>query len=390
VGSRHERPGKTGLAHLFEHLMFNETETLAPGVLDRKLEEAGAESNAATWLDWTQYTIAVPKDRLPLVVRIEVERMRRLVVRDPQVASEKEVVANERRFRVDDDVEGAISEQLWATAFREHAYHAPTIGWMADIEGFTTDDCRAFYDTYYAPNNATIVVSGDVTAERALTLVARAYGGIPPAALPVEDVHPEPPQLEERRLELTKPAATEKLVVGYHSPALGDVDHAPLSLLVDVLTGGRASRLHRRLVRELEIAVDVTASVGPFRDPGLLEISISARAGKTAAELLAVLDEELDRVRREPPTDAEFERARSRGELALLAGLETAEGKASTIGFWDVVVGRPAGALERLETDRRLGAGDLLRVARRYLRREARTVLLVRPEERTRAVEAAS
>jgi len=122
VGSRHERVGKTGLAHLFEHLMFNETETMPAGELDRKLEEAGAESNAATWLDWTQYNIAVPKDRLPLVPKLESERMRRLVLRDPQVTSEKEVVANERRYRVDDDVEGAVSELLWATAFKEHAY----------------------------------------------------------------------------------------------------------------------------------------------------------------------------------------------------------------------------------------------------------------------------
>src|SRR5690606_14820202 len=137
VGSRHEEPGKTGLAHLFEHLMFNEVEGLPAGEFDRKMEEAGAESNASTWLDWTQYNEAIPKTQLGLVVKLEADRMARLVLRQPQVTSEKEVVANERRYRVDDDVEGAVNELLWKTAFQTHAYHWPTIGWMQDIEGFT-------------------------------------------------------------------------------------------------------------------------------------------------------------------------------------------------------------------------------------------------------------
>ncbi|HEX3594389.1 MAG TPA: pitrilysin family protein [Polyangiaceae bacterium] len=388
VGSRHERVGKTGLAHLFEHLMFNETETMPAGELDRKLEEAGAESNAATWLDWTQYNIAIPRERLPLVPKLESERMRKLVLRDPQVTSEKEVVANERRYRVDDDVEGAVSELLWATAFKEHAYRWPTIGWMPDIEGFTTDDCRSFYDTFYAPNNATLVIVGDVTERRALELVVGAYGSIPPSTLPVEDVRPEPPQTSERVVEVSKPTATEKLVVGYHSPALGDFDHPALSLLSEVLFGGRASRVHRRLVRQMEIAVDVHAFVGPFRDPGLFEVFASARDGKTAKELLVAVDEEIERARNEAIPNEELERAKARLELSLVAGLETVEGKASTIGFYDTVIGRPASAFERLEATAALTSSDLLRAARRYLAKESRTVILVHPQEESKGAAA--
>jgi zinc protease len=388
VGSRHERVGKTGLAHLFEHLMFNETETMPAGELDRKLEEAGAESNASTWLDWTQYNIAIPKERLPLVPKLESERMRRLVLRDPQVTSEKEVVANERRYRVDDDVEGAVSELLWATAFQEHAYRWPTIGWMPDIEGFTTEDCRSFYDTFYAPNNATIVIVGDVTERRALELIVKAYGKIPPSTLPLEDVRPEPHQAGERLVEVSKPTATEKLVVGYHSPALGDFDHPAISLLSEVLFGGRASRVYRRLVRQMEIAVDVHAFVGPFRDPGLFEVLASAREGKTARDMLVAVDEEIERVRAEAIPDDELERARARLELSLVAGLETVEGKASTIGFYDTVIGRPAAAFERLEATAALTASDLLRVARRYLSKSARTVVLVHPQEESKGAAA--
>ena len=379
VGSRHERVGKTGLAHLFEHLMFNETEHMKPGVLDRKLEEAGAESNASTWLDWTHYNIALPREKLPVAVAVESERMQHLVLRDPQVASEKEVVANERRYRVDDDVEGSVSETLWATAFTMHAYRWPTIGWMDDIQNFNTDDCRTFYDTFYAPNNATLVVVGDIAERRVLELVSRAYGSIEPSTLPVEDVQPELPQGEERRKAIQKPTATEKLVVGYHAPAFGDFDHPALSLLSEVLFGGRASRVYRRLVHDEEAAVDVHAFVGPFRHPGLFEIYASAREGHSAASLLRAVDEELAKVREAAVSDEELDRAKARFELSLLSGLETVDGKASTIGFYDTVLGRPAGAFERLDATTDLTPTDLLHVARRYLRNESRTVIFVEP-----------
>lgn len=379
VGSRHEKPGKTGLAHLFEHLMFRETESLPEGEYDRKLEEAGADNNAATWLDWTQYTINVPAAELPLVIGLEAERMQHLVLREPQVAAEKEVVANERRYRVDDDVEGAISEVLWSTAFTRHGYHWPTIGWMDDILGFTPDDCAAFYATYYAPNNATIVVSGDVSVPDLLRQIARDYGAIPPSELPAEDVHPEPPQTDVRERELFKPTATEKLAIGYHCPALGDFDHLPLTVLGEVLFGGRASRVVRSLIQEEEIATDARVFVGTFRDPGLLEIFLSARGEHSAEDLLASLDREVARVQAAPVGQEELDRARARFELGLIASLDTADGKASTLGFYDTVLGRPNAAFERLEALSRLTPGDLWRVARRWLPPDRRTVIKVRP-----------
>src|SRR5712691_6360877 len=242
VGSRHEKTGKTGLAHLFEHLMFNETEKHPAGSFDRTLEEAGAESNAATWVDWTFYHESIPKDRLGLVVDLEAERMSKLVLREPQVTSEKEVVANERRYRVDDDVEGAVSELLYKTAYTTHAYRWPTIGWMADIEGFTTDDCAAFYRTYYAPNNATVVAVGDFKEKDLLAKIQKAYGALESADIPVEDALPEPPQSGERRVSVKKPTATDKVAIAYHGPAFGDVDHVPLTVLSEVLFAGRSSR----------------------------------------------------------------------------------------------------------------------------------------------------
>jgi len=389
VGSRHERPGKTGLAHLFEHLMFGETEKLAAGVFDRKLEESGAETNAATWADWTYYHELLPADRVKLAVRLEAQRMHQLILREPQVASEKEVVANERRFRVEDDVEGLANELLYKTAFQTHPYRWPTIGWMQDIQGFTPEDCVAFYKTYYAPNNATLVVVGDVRERDLLLAIRNAYGAISSQPIPPEDIVPEPLQTEERRIELRKPSASEKLLVAFKGPALGDADHALLTILSEVLFGGRSSRLYRSLVVDRELAIDVRGWVSTFRDPGLFECWVTARESRTAAEILPVLDEALSRVRADVIGEDELARAKARLELGSLQQLETASGKAEQIGFFELVLGEPAHPFRRVEAFRRSTVADLRRVARRYLVDGARTVLRVAPEAPSAPAEAA-
>lgn len=380
VGSRHEHAGKTGLAHLFEHLMFGETENVAHGAFDRMLEEAGAETNAATFLDWTYYHTNLPRDALELTIRLEAERMAHLVLRDPQVSSEKEVVANERRQRVDDDVDGSVNELLYKEAFREHAYGHPTIGWMEDIQGFTTDDCTTFYRTYYAPNNAVIVLVGDVALEQALRAVQDHYGAQEPSQIPVEDVRPEPPQTEERRIEVAKPTATHKVALGYHSPALGDFDHAPFVLLNEILFGGRSSRVHRALVQEQEIATEARGWVGAFRDAALYDVYLVARGARTGDELLAALEPILEQVRAAPVSEAELDKAKARIELSVLQGLETVAGKAEQVGFYETVLGDPAALFEKLAAYRRATPGDLLRTARRYLVNAARTIVHVTPD----------
>lgn len=379
VGSRHEKVGKTGIAHLFEHLMFNETEHLPKGEFDRRLEEAGAETNASTWLDFTQYNISAPSSELDLLIQVESERMQHLVLRDPQVESEKEVVMNERRYRVEDDVEGAVNELLWSTAFTVHPYRWPTIGWMEDIAGFTTEDCLQFYSAYYSPNNASVVVVGDFDSGELLAKVQRSYGGIRRATIPGPSYELEPPQTRPRELELGKPTPTDKLAIGYRSPSLADPDHVPLGLLCEVLAGGRASRLHKRLVRELELCSDVRISLGPFHDPGLLDLWASAREGVSSKRVLQVIDEEVQRLTTTAPDVAELERAKARAELGLLHGLETADGKAQTIGFYDCVLGDPAAAFRRMDSLLAVTPDDVLRVANKYLDERSRTVVHVHP-----------
>jgi zinc protease len=388
VGSRHEKPGKTGLAHLFEHLMFNESEGLKAGEFDRKLEENGAESNAATWLDWTYYYESLPKDRFALAVKLESTRMAKLVLREPQVVSEKEVVANERRMRVDDDVEGIANEVLYKTAFTKHPYHWPTIGWMKDIEGFTPEDCVAFYKTYYAPNNATIVVAGDVKEKDVLEKIRDGYGAIPSATLPEEDTTPEPPQQEPREAVLRKPTSSEKVLLGFHGPALGDADHPSLAILNEILFGGRASRMHRTLVTEKELCTEVRGWVSTFRDPGLYEMYFTARPGVSGDAVLAEVRALLAKTKEELVGQDELARAQARLELGLLQSLETAAGKAEHIGFYDTVLGDPAAAFRRLEAYRRATAGEVRTAARRHLIDHAVTTIRVHPEtEKSEAAE---
>jgi zinc protease len=379
VGSRHEVEGKTGLAHLFEHLMFNETKNLPAGTFDRKLERAGAHTNAATWNDWTYYYEDVPSSQLGLVIKLEAERMRNLVLRDPQVGSEKEVVANERRYRVDDDVDGTINELLYKTAFDAHPYHHPTIGWMEDILNFTTRDCREFYKTYYAPNNATLVIVGDVSLRRVLAQIQREYGAIPSSTLPTETRVTEPPQRAERVVRIEKPTPTGKVAIGYRGPGLGEADHAALSVVSEALFGGRSARLYRDLVTGRELAIDLSAAVSSFHDPGLFEIYLTARDGTSATQLLTALDAGLETLRQQPISEDERDRAVARMELSFLQGLETVGGRAEQIGFFDTVLDNPAGSLTRLEELRAVTVDDLARVVAQYLDRRQRTVIIVDP-----------
>jgi zinc protease len=381
VGSRHERPGKTGLAHLFEHLMFNETENLAAGQFDRQIEAAGGETNASTWVDWTHYHAELPASELATIVRLEADRMANLVLRTPQLVSEKEVVQNERRYRVEDDIEGIAAEVLFATAFRKHPYRWPTIGWMRDIRGYTLDDCRNFYRTWYAPNNATLVVAGDVDERKLLALVEAHYGGMRAARIPPTKAVREPVQRAERRRVLRRPAASPKMALGYHGPAFGHPDHVALSALNDLLCTGRSSRLFRRLVEDEDLAAEVHGDVTPFRDAGLYELWIELRAGKRLEHAQAIIDSEIERLQCELPREHDLDRVKHRIELASLLALESANGKAEQAGFYETVLDDASLAFDRLDAYRALRPEDIQRVAREYLRVHNRTRIDVVPQQ---------
>ncbi|HUH05283.1 MAG TPA: pitrilysin family protein, partial [Kofleriaceae bacterium] len=339
VGSRNERAGATGMAHLFEHLMFNSTESLAQGELDRMIERVGGETNAATWVDWTYYTNTLPASALELIAGIEADRMQHLVLTDEVLAAERDVVAAERMERVDDDVDGFLSEQLFKLAFTTHPYHWPTIGWMQDIRGAARADIEAFYRTYYAPNNATLVLVGDVDEERALALLEARYGGIAAADLPPDRVTAEPPQTEERHASFEKPVPADRAIFGYRTPPQRDRDWAALEIADTLLSGSASSRLYRRLVIEDELASSVDGGLMPFRDPGLYEISVSMTRGHPAEEARAAIDEEIAALIAQPVGAAELEKARNCVETDFWSSMASLEGKAEALGHFETIAG---------------------------------------------------
>jgi zinc protease len=379
VGSRNEKEGRTGIAHLFEHLMFNQTENLPPGEFDKRIEALGGETNAATWVDWTYYLDNVPKKGLPTIIELEAERMQHLTLGHDQVESEREVVANERLLRVDDAIDGFLNEELYKLAFDRHPYHWPTIGWMKDIRAITIDDCRAFYRTYYAPNNATLVVVGDIDEDDVLARVRDAYGGIAAQAIPAEDKVVEAQQTEARRLVFDKSVSAERVEIGWRAAGQGEPDHATLELIADVLAGGNGSRLYRALVIERELCSSVHATVAPFRDAGLFEISLAMTRGHSAEAAEQVVDEILAAIGRDGPTAAELEGARTRLLTRFWMGLRPQAGKAEGLGHAETTLGD----YRRLfEAPRHYAAVDreaLRRAAAHYLTGERKNTIVARP-----------
>lgn len=380
VGSRHERPGATGMAHLFEHLMFGQTEQLPPGEFDRLVERTGGESNAATWVDWTYYRLSLPARDLALGIRLEAERMQHLVLEPAPVEAERDVVTNERRERVEDDVDGWLDEQLMAHAFTVHPYRWPTIGWMEDIRALALPDIRAFYRTWYAPNNATLVCVGDFDDERLRELIAEHYGHIPPAELPRAADLVEPEQTRERVVRAGKPIATDRLLLGYKAPGQDHPDWAPLEIVSTLLAGCPSARLHRKLVIEREAASSVDAQLTPFRDPSLLRLAVTTARGHDAAEVLDVIDRELAALVEHPPSAAEVEKAKALAETDFWSALVDVDGKAEALGHYETALGdfRRLGVVADRLTE--VTADDVARVARAYLSSSRRTVVIAEPE----------
>ncbi len=382
VGSRHERPGATGMAHLFEHLLFGQTTQLPPGEYDRLVERTGGESNAATWVDWTYYRLSLPSRDLPLGIRLESDRMQNLVLEHDPVEVERGVVTNERRECVEDDVDGWLGEQLMAQAFTAHPYRWPTIGWMEDIRALALPEIRAFYRTWYAPNNATIVCVGDFDEDALLDLVASSYGKIPPATLPDDTQRiVEPVQSRERIVRAPKPIATDRLLVGYKAPGQDDPDWAVLEIVATLLAGCPSARLYRKLVIEHENASSVDAQLTPFKDPSLLRLAVTTTRGHDAAEVLGVIDQELAAMAKDPPSRAEVEKAKAIAETDFWTSLVDVDGKAEALGHYETALGDFRKVNQIAERLAAVTAEDVARVVRATLVPAHRTVVIAQPED---------
>lgn len=339
VGSRNEAPGITGLAHFFEHMMFNGTSTQAPGEFDRKLEAHGARNNAFTTADVTVYQDWLPSTALELVFQLEADRLRNLAFDPKVVESERGVVYSERRLSVDDSQFGRLKEYVQATAFLAHPYRLPTIGWPSDIEAWQLDDLKHFFATYYAPNNCTLVLVGDIEPANVIELARKYFEPIAAQDAPPPVRTREPRQRGERRVALEGKGQTPLLQFAFHSMAAADARLPVLDLLIRILTDGDASRLHRALVEESRLAIAVDGYFDEGFDPGLAWFVLTLPAHSDIARVETAFDREIQRIRAEGVTDAELAKARSQALGDFWRGLATINGKAEALGTYAVLRG---------------------------------------------------
>jgi zinc protease len=382
VGSRNERPGATGLAHFLEHMMFKGTPTRGRGEISRLIEQNGGRDNAFTTKDMTGYYVNIAADRLDLVLAIEADRMRNLLLDPAEIDSERKVVMEERRMRTDDDPDGLVDEEMNSMAYKAHPYRWPVIGWMADIARINQKELRAFYDTYYVPNNAILVIAGNVKAADALALVRQHFGPIPRGATPPPVTAAEPPQIDERRLVIRKDGAKLPLVnIAWHVPNHASADAPALELLSMVLSEGRASRLYRRLVYEKRMVLGAGGEYSySSLDPALFWLYGTPLPGKTPEAVEQALLAEVERLKQEPVPAEELERARNQMEAAFVWQQDSVFSRASVLGRYELL-GSWRLLDDFLPKLRAVTPADLQRVARQYFPVDRKNVSILLPAE---------
>jgi zinc protease len=379
VGSRNEGSGRSGLAHFFEHMMFNGTSRRAQGEFDRLLEAQGGSNNAYTSQDVTVYQDWFPSAALELVFELESDRIANLAFDPEVVENERKVVYAERRLRVEDSNAALLDEQVQATAFLAHPYRIPTIGWPSDIQSWTMGDLQHFYRTYYAPNNCSLILVGDIEPERAFALAQRWFGPIPQREAPPPVVTVEPEQHGERRLLLSRPGQNPMLQYAYHGISAADPREPALNILQTILFGGDASRLHRSLVEEQELAVAIGGGWPEGFDPSVFSIQATLPAGGEPDAVQHALDEELAALVSDGISDAELRRAKNLVAADFWRGVSTIDGKARLLGEYAVMHGdhrllfsAPA-AYESVQRE------EVEAIARAVFNAERRTVGVLRP-----------
>jgi zinc protease len=380
VGSKNERKGRTGFAHLFEHLMFKGSKNVGPEEHTSVIAGYGGQSNAYTTEDETVFWQTLPAQYLPLALWLEADRMATLRIDQNTFVNEREIVKEERRMRVDNQPYGRLTEILYDNAFTTHPYKHPTIGSMEDLEAASIDDVRDFYETYYVPENATVVIVGDFDAPKAKELVNQYFGRVPRASRPVpRDIPKEPPQTAERRISVRAPWPLPAVVVAHHVTYDGHPDSYPLHVASKVLSDGQTSRLQQSLVYEKQIAVDASGGANLIEHPNLFYAIAIVQPGRTAQEAADALIAEIERLKGEPITARELERTKNQFARDYILRRETIQEKALQLSHAAVIHHDITTADGEFDIFQGITTSDVQRVARTYFTPQNRIVLTILP-----------
>lgn len=386
VGSKNEKPGRTGFAHLFEHLMFKGSKNVLPEAHTSYVASIGGQSNAYTTDDETVFWETVPSQYLPLILWLEADRMATLRIDKDTFTNEREVVKEERRMRVDNQPYGRLNEIIFDQAFTAHPYKHATIGSMADLEAASVDDVRDFYRTFYVPANATLTLVGDFETAQAVQLVTQYIGRVPKGEREVpRDIPKEPPQTKEKRVTLQQPWPLPAVVVSYHITYDGNPDSYPLHIAAKVLSDGQSSRIYKKLVYEKQMAVAAFGNANLIEDPNLFYAVAIVQPGHTPEEVAATLTAEIERLKTEPITDHELQRTKNQFARDYILGRESNQQKAGVLSHAIVIHRDIKTADGEFEIFQNITAGDVQRVARTYFTPENRMVLTILPNGKSGA-----
>jgi len=380
VGSKNERPGRTGFAHLFEHLMFKGSKNVPSDAHTSRIAEIGGQSNAYTQEDATVFWETLPAQYLPLALWLEADRMATLRIDKDTFTKEREVVKEERRLRVDNQPYGRLNELIFDQAFTTHPYKHPTVGSMADLEAASVDDVRDFYNTYYVPANATVAIVGDFDMEQARALVTQYFGRIPKAAREVpRDIPREPPQAAEKRVTLREGWPLAAVVVAYHITNDGNPDSYPLHIVGKVMSDGESSRIYRSLVYEKQLAVTAFGEANLIEDPNLFYAVALVQPSHTPEEAIAALIADFDTLRAEGISEHELDRAKNQFARDYILQRETINGKAAELAHAVVIHHDVTTADGEFDIFQDLTPADVKRVAQKYFTPENRLVMTILP-----------
>ncbi len=369
VGSRNEKRGRTGLAHFFEHLMFKGTTKYSGADFERLVKLNGGSNNAFTSFDYTGYYVNLPSGEIEKILDMESDRMLNLLFNPKTIQSEREVVKEERRFRVENSVQGYMREALFSTLYKVHSYTWPVIGSMADLNAATIDDLKQFYKVYYAPNNSVLVLAGNFDIPKVKKLIDKYYGPIPSQPLPKVNIPKEPDQLAPRVKKLKKDVQNPSFYVAYKTTAAGESDSFVLDIISSILGGGETSRLYKRLVYKGQIATQALSYSYTPKDPGIFAVFTSVKDKKYLKRNKQIVLEEINKLKKVKVTDKELERAKNQFIKSYVDSLQTVSSKANILALNEILFGDYTEFFKDLPKYEKVTKEDILRVAKKYFQK---------------------
>jgi predicted Zn-dependent peptidase len=381
VGSRNERPGRTGFAHLFEHMMFKGSENVGQGEHPYLMFMNGGNMNGTTNKDRTMYYETLPANQLDLALFLEADRMRSLAITKENLDNQRNAVQEERRLGVDNQPYGKVSDTLSQLAYRSFAYGHSVIGSMADLSAATVEDVASFFKMYYAPNNAVLAIVGDVDTRTTLDKVKKYFGSIPRQPDPPAVDVSVPPQSDEQRLTLDDQLARlPRIDIAFTGPPGASPDYDALVVISTILAGGRSSRFYQNIVRQKQLATNLSAFAGETRGPGLFQIVVNPTPNASLTDVEAAVTAEIERLKTGPISESELQKARSAAERSLVSTLESSLGRAVGLSQSAIYYNEPGRFETQAERIAKVTAADVQRVATKYFTAANRSVVITTPK----------